>query len=775
MTDVLLSACMIVKNEEWTIRKCLDSLTDVVDEIIVVDTGSTDQTIPIAKSYGAKIYPYSWDDNFGKARNESLRHAQGDFVLIIDADEYLDPVQKSGLRSFLQETDAGGVLVTVRNYVGSLSRISNAIPVSIVRIFRRGYFYTGAIHEQVVASIIETGKTIEKLALTFHHVGYLDEFISTREKTHRNISLLKEELDKDPNDIFHRSNLMAEYVRIKDFENCRRLAEETLADIKKTPVETWSHLVARTLIFLIMSSWETGDRKTALSVAKEATEYFPALTDVWKRYGNILLETDDLARAVDVLMECRRLGDPKDTLIDTIAGMGTYFAAADLGDAWAKLGDDSQALKWFLTSFFENPRMEYVVFPLLYLLKLKPEDLQENVESRIEDWATAGNYAEMYAVMGHDGAEDVLERVEKRFGESVVTQRAHMALIRRRSIDDLRRVVEENPTEHHLLLLGISLLNDGQEDLGLDALKRAGDLGAGLREAYEKYKIQESLQWKVTPFIRDLVAMHADRLLVTLLPYAIDRKSVWIYLKYSPLKDVLIQIEWPGESGYECEQNAIRLFQQKRWLDSAEWLERAMQYPPTITKVLVESDLALVHSNVEHALKVLKFGMRYFPDSQLLKNAWTQLTGDGSAESEANLISPREEVAEGMNVADYYRTNSILTMPLNVQLSQLHGRGGMLTKRIFEQAQAGRINDMRKDIEEMQNIITFLRSSLDPNLEVSAITDKTYAYFYNLTVKWFLHPASVAEDYAPMVEFWESWEQTWRKVSMNRSVVESRD
>ena len=84
-----LSLCMIVKNEENTLSRCLESVKDIVDEIIIVDTGSTDNTVEIAKSYGAKVFFYKWDNSFANARNYSLSKASKDWILIMDADDEL--------------------------------------------------------------------------------------------------------------------------------------------------------------------------------------------------------------------------------------------------------------------------------------------------------------------------------------------------------------------------------------------------------------------------------------------------------------------------------------------------------------------------------------------------------------------------------------------------------------------------------------------------------------------------------------------------------------
>ena len=84
-----LSACMIVKNEEKFLAQCLNSIKDAVDEIIIVDTGSTDKTVEIAQSFGAKVYHHPWRNSFSEARNHSLSYATCDWILQIDADEAL--------------------------------------------------------------------------------------------------------------------------------------------------------------------------------------------------------------------------------------------------------------------------------------------------------------------------------------------------------------------------------------------------------------------------------------------------------------------------------------------------------------------------------------------------------------------------------------------------------------------------------------------------------------------------------------------------------------
>ncbi|WP_096588011.1 tetratricopeptide repeat protein [Calothrix sp. NIES-2098] len=126
-----LSLCMIVKNEAATLPKCLSSVKDVVDEIVVLDTGSSDRTPEIATGYGAKVHHYQWNNNFSTARNEALKYVTGDWILVLDADETLTPEIKPQIRSTIQSEEYL-LLNLVRHEIGA-----EQSPYSLVsRLFR---------------------------------------------------------------------------------------------------------------------------------------------------------------------------------------------------------------------------------------------------------------------------------------------------------------------------------------------------------------------------------------------------------------------------------------------------------------------------------------------------------------------------------------------------------------------------------------------------------------------------------------------------------------
>ena len=98
-----ISACMIAKNEEKNIARCINSYKSIVDEIVVIDTGSTDRTIEIAQDLGAVVYNYRWNNDFAAAKNYALSKVNGDWAIVLDADEYFEQAQVGMLRSYLQK------------------------------------------------------------------------------------------------------------------------------------------------------------------------------------------------------------------------------------------------------------------------------------------------------------------------------------------------------------------------------------------------------------------------------------------------------------------------------------------------------------------------------------------------------------------------------------------------------------------------------------------------------------------------------------------------
>jgi tetratricopeptide (TPR) repeat protein len=200
-----LSVCMIVRDEKENLPGALASVSRVADEVVVVDTGSTDGTPDLAASLGARVLERPWRHDFSEARNQALEAATGEWVLCLDADEEVDPGSEAELLKAL-EGEADAYYLRIRSAVDSAAGrvFVNFVP----RLFRRldGVCFEGAVHEQVYPSLERIGARIETTDVTLIHSGYALEPGSLRAKSRRNADILLRMVEKNPDDglsLFH--------------------------------------------------------------------------------------------------------------------------------------------------------------------------------------------------------------------------------------------------------------------------------------------------------------------------------------------------------------------------------------------------------------------------------------------------------------------------------------------------------------------------------------------------------------------------------------------
>ena len=207
-----ISVCMIVKDEEAFLGKCLESVRQIASQIVVVDTGSTDRTVEIAREHGAEIHLHVWNDDFSAARNAAMVHAKGDWILALDADEELTP--GAGQR-LVEEINNPAVIAYEVPLVNEGREEEGA--VCLPRLFRNipGAFYEGRIHEQIVAGLIRRTlgwglETRVSQAVLLHH-GYSREVSASRNKPQRNLRLLQKEIENPPADPVARAYLFSHF------------------------------------------------------------------------------------------------------------------------------------------------------------------------------------------------------------------------------------------------------------------------------------------------------------------------------------------------------------------------------------------------------------------------------------------------------------------------------------------------------------------------------------------------------------------------------------
>lgn len=199
MKNHRLSLCMIVKDEEANLNSCLKSVRTLVDEIIVVDTGSTDRTKEIALSYGAIVHVFPWNNDFSSARNESLQYATGEWILVLDADEVLDVNDHTRIKQLIAEKDVDAYRLVQRTYQKEstcadwksleteteLARGNHGYITShLVRLFRNNkqICFKGRVHEQVEIDLLSQNKVIVRTDISIHHYGNILSPDSLRKK-----------------------------------------------------------------------------------------------------------------------------------------------------------------------------------------------------------------------------------------------------------------------------------------------------------------------------------------------------------------------------------------------------------------------------------------------------------------------------------------------------------------------------------------------------------------------------------------------------------------
>ncbi|KEQ27382.1 TPR domain-containing glycosyltransferase [Paenibacillus tyrfis] len=254
---MLLSLNLIVRNEEHFLPSCLESVKSWVDEIIVVDTGSTDRTIPIAESYGAKVFRIDWEKDFSKARNAAVVRTRADWILVLDADEQMTG-DLQAFKKTLKTTELEAFWLDVENVTGSLPH--ERVYHRSLRLFRNRpqYRYQGPIHEDILPSIEKRNGSITCIGtsgLSLLHFGYLPEVREQKEKAKRNLTILQEAVKDQPKSSYYRYHLGVCYEQMGMDRDAVKLLEQALksapseVSYRPTIVKDLSKLLIKTAAF----------------------------------------------------------------------------------------------------------------------------------------------------------------------------------------------------------------------------------------------------------------------------------------------------------------------------------------------------------------------------------------------------------------------------------------------------------------------------------------------------------------------------------------------
>ena len=208
---IVLSACMMVKNEEEMLPACLESIKNQVDEIVIVDTGSTDRTVEIAEGFGARLFHHPWQNDFSLHRNQSISYARGQWIFIIDADEVLAPSTVRGLRDEIALADKEGIDSLVMKVENMMSRGKETTCNDSIRLFVNNgvIHYEGIVHNNLTG-FLHPGASLSRIV----HYGYDRGRGTAEKKFERTATLLKKQIAEDPANAAAHMYLSASYISL---------------------------------------------------------------------------------------------------------------------------------------------------------------------------------------------------------------------------------------------------------------------------------------------------------------------------------------------------------------------------------------------------------------------------------------------------------------------------------------------------------------------------------------------------------------------------------
>jgi tetratricopeptide (TPR) repeat protein len=351
-----LSLCMIVKDEEAMLGRCLESVRAAVDEIVVVDTGSGDATVRIAESFGARVLHHAWDGDFSAARNASFAAATGDWVMYLDADEVLVPDDVQRLRALTGRTWREAFYLVETNHTGDLQD-GTAITRDALRVFRNRpeYRFEGRIHEQIAQHLpAYLPERLERTTVRVEHYGYLGAVRGVEDRVNRNLDLLERQVAEGADSPFLHFNLGSEHLAVGDAQRALTYFARAWQAVSGDE-RIGRHGFAPALGARYVKALRLTERHGQVdAVGDEVLAAFPGFTDVVLEQGIAAGAAGDHERAEALLRHCLEMGDGPGRYSAAV-GCGSYRALVALGEVLRRRGADEEAEAMLRASLEDHP------------------------------------------------------------------------------------------------------------------------------------------------------------------------------------------------------------------------------------------------------------------------------------------------------------------------------------------------------------------------------------------------------------------------------------
>lgn len=375
-SDYKISACTIVKNEEKTIARSIDSYKYFVNEIIILDTGSTDNTVKIAQEHGAKVYHYEWNNDFAAAKNAALEHATGDWIIFLDADEYFVENCGKRVRKAIAEAELRGNgsigcrMINIDSNTGSV-----IAEIFSIRVLKKGFHYQYAVHEEPVREDYKGFLVADKTWFFLYHTGYTSKILKSKAKRNLDIMLSLLEIEKNPaRRVAYKSYISDSYLAMLDHKNAIKYAKEFLKDAQRYDVKL---VGCETKPYLnLIGSLQAIDADTdeIANWVNELCEKYPGYPDGVFASGCLSIRLRMFESAISTMDKAQELlNNYSDTCPSALAGnlSELYY---NYGIACEGLLNIPDAISWYYKSFEARPEVDKPLVNLFRLIKKMPQD-----------------------------------------------------------------------------------------------------------------------------------------------------------------------------------------------------------------------------------------------------------------------------------------------------------------------------------------------------------------------------------------------------------------
>lgn len=383
----VISVALIVRNEEQFIEQCLQSVRDITDDIVVVDTGSEDATIKLAQKEGARVISRPWPGDFARARNWALEEAKNPWILMIDADEVFLADDKDKLIQAVTRPTADAYNLRI---VSLTDRAEDLAEARVTRLFRNDprIRWEGRVHEQIIPSINRAGMVLNLLDVRLMHYGYLNKVMVDRKKLERNLDLLDQSLAEA---------VQPEWKAYLYWQRAQTLVpleryDKAIKDVRQAMDLSHPTAPLQPLFWMTLVKIHTAKRdlRKVHQTVREALKLFGDYTDLVYWEGLVFIDEGQWGKAEECFNKAISLGVPKDYLQSEL-GVGTFKALWQLARVSWLQGNLTLAEAYYLKTIQLKPAFypawkEYLAFvahtdaPIVYqrlTMVLSPKEILE--------------------------------------------------------------------------------------------------------------------------------------------------------------------------------------------------------------------------------------------------------------------------------------------------------------------------------------------------------------------------------------------------------------